>query len=300
MNSTTTQPMRHFRVARDGLHMTGMNRLRSESGMTLTELMIVVVLGGFSLTMAMGFLLNSSGNANSFAQSVDAEVDELRAAMMFRTVFGQAIELLYFGDADLNTFADDGKGRVRKYDSDTEFGTTPTTRTLAVFARDKTPSNRIAAAGVATDLEKTAVYFQKPTPMTWGVLYFNLGNGLTLKPTKADQIFEGLTRVQLMNVTTYDPDANTPTVGKPVTGFDVKMTFRRFFGDVKPELRTFCPQAFLTSDPSCKAGPHRDVTRTVRVIALDNTLQLSPSGPRGAKLYDLIHFFGLNKEGGLR
>ncbi len=280
-----------------GPHAT---RLRSESGMTLTELMIVVVLGGFSLTMAMGFLLNSSGNANSFAQSVDAEVDELRAAMMFRTVFGQAVELYYHDDSDLNTFIGaNGKGRVRKFDSNSAFGVPPTTHALAVFARDKSPSNKLAAAGVVTVLEQTGVYFQKPTPTTWGVLYFNLGGVPILNPTKADQIFEGLTRVEITNVMTYDPDVVGPTAGKPVTGFDVKLTFRRYFGDIKPELRTFCPDAFILSDPACKAGPHRDVTRTVRVLARNNTLQLSPSGPRGAKLYDLIHFFALGKESGL-
>ena len=279
-----------------------MANLRSERGVTLVELMLVVLISGMVSVMALGVLLNTSGSSSSYTQGIDAEIDELAATNALQSVFSQAVELKLHSPAngDLNGFVSGtGEGRVRVFDSDTVFGAFPPAHTLAVFWRDRTNSSLTGISSLTSALTPTGIYFQKPTPNTWGVLYINLGTGPSLEPTRSDLIFEGLTRVRVFNISTYSPTGVASTPGRPVTAFDIELTFRRFIGDVKNERKLFCPDSAIATVPACaNVGAHRDVRKVFRVLARNNTLALSPSNNLlGAKLYDLIHFFGPGRTG---
>jgi type II secretory pathway pseudopilin PulG len=280
-----------------------MNHLRSERGITLVELMIVVFTAGMLCVMAMGTLLNISGTSSTFSANLDAEIEELQAANTAQLVFSQATELNYFGNASLNNYTDfvTGQGQIRDYDSDAVFGSFPPVETLAIFMRDSAASSLTAPSTVSSNLRPTAVYFQKPTPTTWGVLYFSLGDQPILAPVRAGAFYEGLIRVRILNVTTYTPSTITIPPKVPVTSFDLELTFRRFIGDVPNEARMFCPASALAACP--QLGAHKDVSRIFKLTIRNNVLDESPNSPaprRGARMYDLVHFFGLGRKGALR
>lgn len=270
----------------------------NENGITLIELMMALMIGSVVMVTAMGIMLNASGTSSTFVQSLDAEIDELAAINALQLVFGQAYELKSAGNSDLNTFvSSNGTGRVRTYDSDPEFNLSPATRTLAVFWRDRQNSSLTSPSALISDLKATGVYFQKPTPTTWGVLYINLGTSPNLAPSRQDLMFEGLTRFQILSVSTYDDPDSTPPM--PVTSLEVALTFRRFIGDVDISKRQYCPKASIAMCPGI--GAFRDVTKTYKLLTKNNTLAFSPSNSaRGARIYDLIHFFSLGRTGALR
>lgn len=280
-----------------------MRLLRSERGVTLVELMIVVLISGVVLVMAMGVMLNASGTSSSFTQGLDTEIDELAAASALQTVFSQAIELKLHSltSPDLNSFVStNGTGRIREFDSDLIFSVPyPTTYTVAAFWRDRTNSTLAGTSTLSSQLTPTAIYFQRPTLTTWGVLYINQGVGPSLVPTRSDLMFEGLTRFRIFNISTYSATGGPAVANQPVTAFDLELTFRRFLGDVKPDRKTFCPESAIATVPGCSnVGAHRDVKRVFRVLARNNELTLSPSnGAVGARVYDLLHFFGPGRMG---
>ncbi|MES2965332.1 MAG: prepilin-type N-terminal cleavage/methylation domain-containing protein [Bdellovibrionota bacterium] len=283
--------------------------MRRQRGFTLAEVLISVAVGGLVIVAALMVFSTVFGQNTFFARAVDVEIDEVRAANAMSLAFAQAIAMTNAGAVDLNAYVSAvGAGRLRSFDSDAVFGAVPSVHTLAVFWREARPSTDGSTVGVSTQLKKTALYFQKPTPTTWGVLYLDLGGTGTLGPTRDDSIFEGFTRLRILNVTTNDA-TNGPgsNVGSPVTSFDVEMTFRRFIaeGDATT-AKIYCPESALATLPVC-AGieGYKDVVRTIKVTLRDNVIALSPSSPnpaapRGARLFDLIHFFQPRFDGGLR
>lgn len=281
----------------------GLKLLRSQRGITLVELMIVVFTGGLLLVMAMGTLLNISGTSNNFSLNLDTEIQELQALNALQLVFSQATELKFANATDLNTYSStNGRGAmVGEFDSDTVFGSSLPVTTLAVFMRDRTNSRLTGISALSSTLTPTAVHFQQPTPLRWGALYIALGDSSSLAPGKNQLFFDGLVRFRILNVSTYNIDGGPPSNGEPVTSFDVELTFRRFLGDVKPEARMFCPVTNMAACPGI--GAYKDVARVHKLILRNNILDRSPNSPgattRGGRMYDLIHFFNLGKPANL-
>jgi hypothetical protein len=154
---------------------------------------------------------------------------------------------------------------------------------------------------LATQFLPTAVYFQPPTLATFGVLYINLGSTGVLAPTRGDFIVENLTRVRIMNLTTYQPDPLAPLANPPVTGFDLELTVRHFLDGQSEQQRqrTYCPDALEKAGTCANVRPHKDVANVYHVNVRNNILDASLSGTRAARLYDQIHFFAPHIPGGL-
>lgn len=279
-----------------------MRILKSQQGLTLVELMIVLFTAGLLLVTAIGLMLNVTGTSSNFVQSLDTEIEELGAANALQLVFAQATEVK-FNPSLTNTYSNaNGRGAVREYDSNDDFGTRDVS-TLAVFTRDRQVSRAGAPGALTSDLVSTALFFQPPTANTFGVLYFALGNG-PLAPTRDQLHFDGLVRVRIRNMTTYSPTGASPTSGDPVTSFDMELTFRRFMGAIPPDRRMFCPQAHLDACPGI--GAFHDVARLFKVNLRNNVLAESPNSPNaagtvlGGRMYDLVQFFSLNVPGEIR
>ena len=250
-----------------------LRELKSNAGFTLVEMMIAVMIGGVVLVMAMGMLLNISGTAKTFGNSVDSEIEQLQAANTLQNMFTQATELKYFTGPPMETYVDvAGQGAIREYDSDADFGL-KVVSTLAVFMRDDQHSTATSPAGLISNLVPTAVFFQAPTPTTFGVLYISTSS--PPKPTRKEIHFDGLTHVEVKNINTYSPySATNPVTGDLVTSFDFVLTFRRFLGPAKPDQMKFCPQSNLAACPGI--GAFRDVVRSYRMAIRNNVLAISP------------------------
>lgn len=147
-------------------------------------------------------------------------------------------------------------------------------------------------------LRKTALYFQKPAQVaspgqsTWGVIYANMGApGLPLTPSRSEQFFEGFVRLRIIHdsVRTFSKTQAAAALNAPVTSFNFELTFRRFIGTKAGVRRHFCPD---TVAHACgENAPHRDIVRVQKITLRNNIMDQSPSGPHGARLFDLIQFF---------
>ena len=224
-------------------------------------------------------------------------------------MFDQAIDVHYAGNIALENFRTTGAnddGMLRDFDSDQYWNVSTTTYTLGAFWREA----RMTATGplpVVLPLSKTGIYFQKPTPSTWGVLYLAMGLDNQISPSRNEWFFENIVRLQMHNFQTYEQNGKPPVAGQTVTAFDLDMTYRRFLGGNNSK-KTFCPTALVNTSTACVIdGPYRDDTRTLRVILRNNPLDRSPSKPNtgvGAfatsRMYDLIYFFHPQFYGGVR
>ena len=277
--------------------------LKSEKGLSLVELMIAVGLGGFVTVMALSALVSMSNQSSNLQHTMSSDIEEQRATSVVTAMLAQAIEIKDAGNTTLNNFVSpDGTGRIRQYDSNAFWGDPIQTQTLAVFWREAGNSVDSSPAAVASQFLATGIFFQRPTQTTYGVLYINTGaNPASLAPSRSDLMFEGLTRVRVMNITTYQDDPLAPIPLAPVTGFDLELTFRHFLGGQGDRLedRTYCPDALAAASVCLSPRAHKDVTSIYHITVRNTVLYRSLSGSRAARLFDQLHFFAPRIPGGI-
>jgi prepilin-type N-terminal cleavage/methylation domain-containing protein len=269
--------------------------LKSQSGMTLIEVMLTVALIGIFAFGAMKVLTDLTNNAQVESRIIDLEVERLTMESQIQQIFGQA---MYLVSTNATIPVANNIGRIR--DTVNLIGpklnaADPDIETLAVFFRDTGVSGP-AASGIASNPLPTAVYFQRPTANTWGVLYISLGIGTppNLAPSRSDLFYEGLLGLRITNLVTYNQDGSAAVVnGNPVTSFDLELTFRRFLGPAGGR-KSFCRQAQVTANVAGCAidGPFRDDLRVVRVTMRNNVIAESPTEQNSySRVFDTVHFF---------
>lgn len=273
-------------------------QLKNSLGFSMIELVIGLGLGAGAVLAITAVLMTAFTQSAVVGDAAEAEIEEMAAVNFMQAVFNQAVDVRAVGNNDLNSFSGSG-GKLRNYDSDTDWAANPmnaTVKTIAVFWRDSGKSvPNPTATGATTDFKKTFIYFQKPaqapvgTQGTWGVLYANLGNDPSnLGPNRNAQVFEGFTRLQIKDVRTFSRFKAVPGINEPVTSFNLELTFRRFVGSRDDLKRHYCPDT--VANTCGDNAPHRDIVRVQKITLRNNVIDASPSGPFGARLFDLIHF----------
>jgi hypothetical protein len=257
--------------------------------------MISLGIGAAIILGIASILMTAFTQSAILTDAAEAEIDEMRAMNFIQNVFAQAINVRYWGNKDLNGYSG-AVGQIRVFDSDALWADPRSAYPVAVFWREGMNSTGTALAGKSSQLKRTGIYFQKPRPpiagarSTWGVLYGAMGNGPgPLAAVRGDQIFEGFTRMQIRDIRTFSRLSNFPNPGDPVTSFEIELTFRRFLGSRSDAERSFCPESKAIA---CPENPQfKDIVRVARITLRNNIIDFSPSGPFGARLFDLIHFF---------
>ncbi len=305
--------------------------VNSKKGFSLVELLIAVALNAVLVTIVASALLKARDMQKNLELQTRDEQERWDAEKMIRSFFQQAIDLKYAAvlpPLGLNNWTSipNMTGAIRTFDSDTAWGTLPGTHALAVFWREDQRSAETGSAAVLkSTFRPTGIYFQKPTPTTWGVLYIDQGLGGILSPDLGDLKFEGLVRVQINNMRTGNVDDYQAEDREPVSSFDIVLTFRKHFGLQKDNQLIFCPRARMGVQAQCSnTVPSRDLVRTIRVVLRNNIIGVSstvklPLAPLssvplppvlplpplpitgqtyGARFYDQIHFFRPATPGG--
>jgi prepilin-type N-terminal cleavage/methylation domain-containing protein len=265
------------------------------NGFSLIELMIALGIGAAIVLGIAALLMSAYTQSSLITDAAEAEIEEMRAMNFMQNIFSQAFNVRLHDTGDLQGFAVPD-GRIIAFDSDAVWADPRSAFPLAIFWREGQNSTINPLAGLVSQPKPTGIYFQKPAPpiagarSTWGVIYATLGSGgLPLTVNRADQVFEGFTRLKISNIMTYDRAQAFPKALAPVTSFDLELTFRRFLGRTSTTERSFCPEAFLAACPP--NPPYKDIVRFKKITLRNNIIDQSPSGPFGARLYDLIHFF---------
>jgi type II secretory pathway pseudopilin PulG len=287
-------------------------------GFTVIEVLVSTFLCALAAVFIATVWTNSVRLNQTLELQADAEKERWSAEAQVRAAFLQAVDLTYVGNRDLaNWQGEPGQftGALRSFDSDAHWATAAqTTYPLAIFYRDEA---RSPVGGNATGLKskfvRTGLYFQKPTYQKWGALYLDLADvgGGPVDPRKGI-IFEGLIRVQIKGPTvrTFNPfgtanpgayDPPGPVSPKPVTSFDLEMTFRKYIASQTNEPLVFCPSSWININTQCMTKtPYHDIVRTLRIVVRNNVLSISPTAPItgppvgvqfGSRIYDRIHFF---------
>ncbi len=305
--------------------------LNSKEGFSLTELLVAVALNAVLVTVVASALLKARDMQKNLEMQTRDEQERWDAEKMLRSFFQQAIDLKFAAilpPQGLNNWTGGPTmtGAIRTFDSDLEWGTLPGTHALAVFWREDQRSPEVGTpAALKSSFRSTGVYFQKPTPLTWGVLYIDPGATGVLSPDLSDLKFEGLVRVQVNNIRTGNIDDYIAEDREPVTSFDIVLTFRKHFGLQGDNQLIFCPRARMGVQAEChNTVPSRDLVRTIRIVLRNNIIGVSstiklpqalissvPQPPAlplpplpitgqayGARFYDQIHFFRPATPGG--
>jgi len=160
--------------------------------------------------------------------------------------------------------------------------------TIGFFLRETLQSNYTGAVPTpAARYLPTGIYFQRPTPRTYGVLYIDLGRsqaaGLaTVSPTRDDLWFGSIVdfkavepEVVSFNVDSPDSD-QTLVPRRRLSSVTFKVTVREYLpkgNDAR--AYTWCPPTSMNL-PQCQTtSPYRDIERVIRIVFRNNVIGFS-------------------------
>lgn len=189
-------------------------------GYSLVELLIAVALQGIVLVMMIQVFTQVARMQSDLTEQKKSEETSMSVGYFMRSIVGQAVDLGWAGPVSLNSgCCIAGRGLIRQYDS---YNVAPTTTadvdTIGVFWREWAPS----IDAPTSQFVGTAIFYQRPTPTTSGVLYIDLGSraGGAMAPSADDMIFDGLVGLSVT-------DAQVSAFGA-VSSVRVRFTTRRY------------------------------------------------------------------------
>lgn len=260
------------------------------------EILLAVVLVSV-LLYGIGTLMNMAATQNeSLTNRIQSEAQINEISFYLKHVLSMGVNVEYSPGVDLNNRSGSGTreniGWVR---GDYDFAATfnPATAaanidTIGFFLRDNLQSDYTGAPPAPADRYlPTAIYFQRPTPRTFGVLYIDLGQSqaggtVALSPTRDDLWFGSIVDFKAVEAESIpfdvdNPDADQTTVGRRrLSSVSFKVTVREYLpkgNDARGY--TWCPPTYMTMAQCQTTTPYRDVERVIRVIFRNNIIGLS-------------------------
>lgn len=270
--------------------------LSNQQGFSLIEMLITVGLSSI-LVYGIGSLMNvASSQSESLREKIRFESESYQLSFYLKHIVSMGLGVELVDGVDLNTqnstiaTANPNTGFIRTYDFANNYtiGDAAEIDTIGYFLRETLTSAHVGAApGAESRFRPTAIYFQKPTETTFGVIYIDLGTdqsaGATaMLPDMNDLRFEGIVDLKInlseAEVSLFDitrPEATNP-VQQRISSLTFKITHREYFA-AHNNLKTFkwCPSRFM-DQPECATNEqYRDVEQVVRVVLRNNVLGLS-------------------------
>jgi hypothetical protein len=253
--------------------------------MTLLELAITLGLVG-GLILIVGTLISTMSRQSEGIQEAMAFSEDLeRLQLFFEKPFRTATNLQNAGAGPIDSAglsAVDGRGQIRNYDS-VPLNSDGGVNLLAIFYRENSVLN--GATSLNSNFTPTAVYFQRPTSSTYGMLYVVSGTPGTagnLVPSQSGATYGKITHLKI----------NLPTDTWPKS-FEIEVALRyptggRIGGGTAQDNIVWCPQDQI-DDGTCTVTP-RSFKNIVRTFTVDLKNNADPS-PFPADVFDDF-FFG--------
>lgn len=253
-------------------------------GFSLVEMLIAVAIQGIFILVIATVLLQVARIQGEISEQAKLEETALKIGYAVRSILSQAVDVDWAGNTDLNSGCCGGRGRIRAYETFTysPVSAAASVDTLGVFWREAAGSG-VAVAG--SEFRSTALYYQKQTPDTSGVLYVNLGSTAAgpLEPTLDGLVFDGLVGFAI-------EDPQPGDVNQPVAAVRVRYVLRRFMDPNAPGWK-WCAPGF-SGAAECTTSAYRDSEQEFEVSFRNNVL--GPARFRTAgqqRLFDQIYFF---------
>ncbi|HVK60426.1 MAG TPA: hypothetical protein VM432_02700 [Bdellovibrionales bacterium] len=165
-----------------------------------------------------------------------------------------------------STLVGTNEGRIRTTFDSGAYGIDGRVRLLAIFYRE---NQGAMTSPTNSSLKPTAVYFQQPTPNTYGMLYVDNGNGVALSPDLGDVTYGKLTRLIFSN----PQESSTGHV----TSFEVE-AWLRYPTNAKNDSQTqviWCPPQMMGVNSACPTGsttrPYKDIQRKFTILLPNNS-----------------------------
>ncbi|HVK60708.1 MAG TPA: type II secretion system protein [Bdellovibrionales bacterium] len=247
---------------------------KSQSGMTLIELSITLGLVG-GLILIVGTLLSTMNRQSEGLQEAMAFSEDLeRLQLFFEKPFRTATDLQNRGGADLDgeALTASGVGQIRSYDS-TGLTSDGGANLLAIFYRENSVLN--GATSLNSSFTPTAVYFQRPTPTTYGMLYVmsgTPGGSASLVPSQSGVTYGKITHLKITLPSDLRPKSISVEVALRYP------TGSRIGGGTNVDNIVWCPQNQI-NDGTCTATDRnfKNIVRTF-IVDLKNNADPAPAG----------------------
>jgi prepilin-type N-terminal cleavage/methylation domain-containing protein len=270
--------------------------LLSQQGFSLLELLLAVVLVSVLLYGIGTLMTMASTQSESLTNRIQSEAEINEISFYLKHVLSMGVNVEYIPGADLNNTSGSGTyentGWVR---GDYDFASTfnPATAsssidTIGFFLRDNLQSDYTGAAPApAIRYLPTGIYFQRPTPRTYGVLYIDLGQpqsgGLVaISPTPDDLWFGSIVDFKATEAESIPFDVNNPdinqitSVRRRLSSVTFKVTVREYLpkgNDAR--AYTWCPPTSMAAAQCQTASSYRDVERVIRIVFRNNVIGFS-------------------------
>lgn len=250
----------------------------------MVEMLIAVAIQGIFVLLIATVLLQVARIQGEISEQAKLEETALKIGYAVRSILSQAVDVDWAGTSDLNSGCCGGRGRIRAYDafSYSPIGATASVDTLGVFWREAAGSG---ATVTGSEFRSTALYYQKQTPDTSGVLYVNLGSPTPgpLEPTLDGLVFDGLVGFAI-------EDAQPGIANQPVAAVRVRYVLRRFVEPNAPNWKWCSPD--FSGAAECATSTYRDSAQEFEVSFRNNVLgpaQFRTAGQQ--RLFDQVYFF---------
>jgi hypothetical protein len=270
--------------------------------------MLVTAISGI-LMIGIAALVNSSSSQNeSLKQKIRLEQDMYQLAFFLKHNLSLAVNLEFIeaGDMaqeDFNVAKSinggeftENTGKLISYNSEDFFDASASEAsvdTIAYFFRDTLNSDNPLITDPATSpsgtdrFKRTGLFFQKPTPTTFGIIYLNLGEGddTVVSPTPESLRFDGIISLKIIEpeFTIFDPrdpdlaiDTDTNINFRRLASVTFKITQRQYFSSsVAFKNHKWCPPASM-SEPECSVNDqYKDIERVIRIVFRNNVIGFS-------------------------
>lgn len=266
--------------------------LLRQQGFSLIELLLGTALISI-LLYGIGTLMTIAATQNeALTNKIKSEAHINEVSFYLKHFASMGINVEYVPGANLDTYNGTGAfaniGWVRgNYDLTSIFNplvTIPAIDTIGFFLRDTLGSNYIGAApAIAARYLPTGIYFQRPTPTTYGVLYIDLGATQPLSASRDDLWFGSIVDFKAVEpeYVTFNvdmPDIDQTNAGRMrLSSVTFKVTMREYFPrENGPRDYKWCPQSAMNTSSLCRTTtPYHDVERVIRVVFRNNVIGFS-------------------------
>ena len=280
-----------------------------QKGFTLIEILVALSIMALVVMTTAAMLLRTLGENQKISHRSGSLYHMMRAHYGLITHLNQAINIYNHAPRSKATYGGSSyQWFIAPYDSDSERVVTDKNQKarsqnidlLAVFKMEGALSRDNPDR---TQLNSAAIFFQRATPTTSGVLYISRvpasssNRQVHLRPFRDKSLattvdnrsnldrqegffYPALTRVQISNLQTV-PHTYTQDLSKVppplLSGLKITLWGRNFLTDKQENYRWCSPELTKNNTP-CQGGePHKDVSRSVNIVFRNNLVFADPS-----------------------
>lgn len=241
-------------------------RFYKNSGYSLVELLVGIAISSLVVMLAYVMSQQSFSNYVSLKDKFEREEELMNIELTLKNFFSNAINIQYINAPINGQDFSSNVGLISEYNID-DWTASDSNKIDAVsfFLRDAMNSglDQISTTTLNANLDRrylsSAIFFQRPTPTTYGVLYLHSSSNSAevLKPSLADVRIGNVVDFQILNIGKVQFFNKTNELidnildGKwMASAVTVKIVVRHYLPNLNNQAKKWCPPQFI-NDADC-------------------------------------------------